>query len=458
MSESLTTTAASERRLAPGPKGSFLLGNLGAAREDPIKLFLGAAMEHGDLVRFRFGPRIGHLVRAPEFVRHVMQEHSKNYGKQTPGYRRVQYVLGQGLLTSEGDFWLRQRRIAQPGFHRQRIAGFGETFVRCTQELMVRWQEHVASGKPIDVLYEMMKLTLRVVALTLLSKDLEQDADAIGEAVSDILMNANERMTAMIDIPPHIPTRKNRRFNKFLRVLDDVVLGLIRERRKDTADRGDLLSMLMLAKDEETGETMTDGQLRDEVMTIFLAGHETTANALTWTLMLLSQHPGELRLAQEEVKKLGDRALTAADFPQLTRVRACIDEGMRLYPPAWMVARSVAADDTIGGYHIPGGSICFTSPYVSHRNPNVFDNPLGFDPARFLDGRSERWPRFAYFPFGGGPRLCIGNNFALLEASLILATMLQKVRLELVPGHDTSPEPSITLRPRHGMKMWVKPA
>ncbi len=446
-------------KTAPGPRGHPLLGSLPDARRDALSLFLNAANEYGDVVRFRFGPRIAHLARSPAAVRQAMQDKHEQYGKQTRGFDKVRLVLGDGLLTSEGAFWRRQRRIAQPAFHHKRIAAFGETMARCATDLADEWANYAGNGKPIDVLNEMMHLTLRIVSITLLSEDTSARADEVGRAITELLHSANERMTRVFDPPMQLPTRENRRFKENLRTLDSVVLSVIAERRKKPRETGDLLSLFMDIRDEETGERMDDQQLRDEVMTVYIAGHETTANALTWTLMLLSKHPAEARAVREELAAvLGGRAPTFADVPKLVRTRAAIDESMRLYPPAWIIGRSIDKEEEIEGYRMPKGTLLFLSPYVSHRNPKLFDNPEGFDPSRFLDGRVEKLPRFAYFPFGGGPRICIGNAFATTELVLVLATLCQRFRLDLVPGHDCTPEPSITLRPRSGMMMLVRNA
>jgi cytochrome P450 len=449
-------------RTAPGPRGDLLLGSLRAAREDPMHLFLSAAEKYGDIVRFRFGPRIAHLLVDPAHIKQVMQDNESSYGKNTPGFEKIRRVLGNGLLTSEGAFWRRQRRIMQPAFHHKRLHGFAEVMVRCTSELATAWAREAAAEKsntsaPLDVLHEMMTLTLRIVSLTLLSKDTADSADQIGAAMTNILVTANDRMTRIFDLPPSVPTRENRRFNRDLKVLDDVVLGMIAERRRTGEHQQDLLSMLMEARDEETGEGMDDQQLRDEVMTAFLAGHETTANALTWTLMLLSKHPAEERALREELAaELGGRTPGFADVPKLKRTRAVVDEAMRLYPPAWIIARSCEKDDLVGEVKLAKGTIVFVSPYVTQRSRARWQNPEGFDPQRFLEGRGEALPRFTFFPFGGGPRICIGNAFAITEAVLVLATLLQKVKLELEPGHDCTPQPSITLRPKHGMPMRAR--
>ena len=279
--------------VAPGPRGHPLLGSLPDVRRDPIRLFVDSFRRYGDVVRFRFGPMVAHLISAPAGVNHVLAENHRNYGKQTRGYRNLRYVLGNGLLTSEGDLWKRQRRIAQPAFHRQRIAGFGATMARTAREAAQSLSAR--RGQTIDLHHEMMRLTLRIVSETLLGSDPTDAADEVGAALSFLLSLANARSTRILDLPPLIPTRENRRFRRSLAALDAVVLKMIAERRRRPGDWGDLLSMLIEARDEETGEAMDDRQLRDEAMTIFLAGHETTANALTYTWVLLSRYPATLR-------------------------------------------------------------------------------------------------------------------------------------------------------------------
>jgi len=403
------------------------------------------------VVRFRFGPVVGHLVSSSEGVSHVLVENNKNYGKQTRGYRNLRYVLGNGLLTSEGETWKRQRRIAQPAFHRQRIAGFAATMVRAAEDATARLDSR--RGEELDLHHEMMRLTLRIVGETLLAYDPTDAADEVGAALGFLLTLANERTRRVFDLPPVVPTRENRRFRRALATLDTVVLRMIAERRKTTTDRGDLLSMLIGARDAETGESMDDRQLRDEAMTIFLAGHETTADALTFTWLLLSRYPAALReLRAELAEVLGGRNPTADDLPKLTLTRRILQEAMRLYPPAWIIGRSAKGPDEIGGYEIPARSIVFISPYVVHRHPGLWSDPVGFDPQRF----AREPPRGAYLPFGAGPRMCIGNGFASMEAELVLATMAQRVRFELVPGADVELDPSITLRPRHGVRMTVR--
>jgi cytochrome P450 len=443
--------------IAPGPVGHRLLGSLPAVRKDPIALFLDSARTYGDIARLRFGPRTGHIVSHPDYVKHVLQDNFRNYGKQTRGFQALRELLGQGLLTAEGDFWLKQRRTAQPAFHHQHIASFADTMGRVTGEMLDAWDRSPDPTVPVDVADLMMNLTMRIVGLTLLSRDVSGNAADVGQALNTILHLTMSHITRIVDIPRSWPTKRNRTFKSARATLDGIVLQIIADRRQAgaTAEK-DLLTMLMAAKDPETGEGMSDAQLRDEVMTIFLAGHETTANALTWTWYLLSKHPGIARQMEEEVDRvLSGRVPTLADLGQLTYTKQVLEESMRLYPPAWMIARSATGEDTIGGYHIPQGSIVFTSPYVTHRHPEFWPNPEGFDPDRFTAEQTAQRHKFAYFPFGGGPRLCIGREFALMEAHLIIAQVAQRYRLHLVAGHPVEPEPMVTLRPRHGLKMTL---
>ena len=301
-----------------------------------------------------------------------------------------------------------------------------------------------------------MALTLRIVSETLLGTDVTSATSTVGRALDVVIADVNRRVNQLVDVPPPFPTRTNRRFMDAMNVLDEVVLDMIRERRRAGLARDDLLQMLMDTRDADTGEGMSDDQLRDEVMTIFLAGHETTANALSWSLYLLGRSPEVARKLRAEVRHvLGDRPATFDDVPALRYTRQVLDEAMRLYPPAWMIARSPVEDTELGGYFLPARSLLLTSPWVVHRHPDFWTDPEGFDPERFAPEARREQHRFQYFPFGGGPRLCIGNNFATMEAQLILATLTQRWHLELVPGHPVIPEPLVTLRPRGGL--WVRP-
>jgi cytochrome P450 len=439
---------------APGPRTLSPLGSLGAWRRDPLDFLDRCFREHGDVVRFRFGPLAGVLLAHPDHVERVLVTHHRDYTKQTRGWRKMREFLGEGLITSEGSHWLRQRRIAQPAFHRQRIASFAGLMTRACVEELERWEPAARDGRPLDVAQAMMRLTLRIVGETLLSADVTGEADAVGRALAVVLHESIERMSnPLADLP--LPTPGNRRYKAAMAELDGVILGMIAERRRTGEDRGDLLSMLMLAVDEETGERMDDRQLRDEAMAIFLAGHETTANALSWTFHALSLSPAAERRLREEVGALGGRVPGLDDLPRLPYALAVVKEAMRLYPPVWVVSRHAERADAVGGFAVPRGAIVLVSPYVTHKHPAFWREPEAFRPERFLDGEADRQPRFAYFPFGGGPRQCIGNGFALMEAQLLLATIVQRYRLERLPERPVLAEPTITLRPKDGLPFRV---
>ncbi len=446
-------------QLAPSPReGDRLLGHLREGIGDPLTSFLRWRREVGDVVRVRLAGTTAHLLCHPRLVRAVLQERHREFVKPIQGRENMARMLGNGLLVSEGSFWLRQRRIAQPAFHKRRIDGFGEHIVSAASQLADEWALRARREEAFDVSNDMMHLTLRVVQETLLGTTSSQNADRIGESVSYVLGEVNRRFTRVIDPPEDWPTPANRRFRAAKAVLDDAVFDIIRQRRRDMdrgEDGGDLLSMLLAARDEDTGEGMDDTQLRDEVMTIFLAGHETTANALSWTFYLLGRHPHVARkLRQELTTVLGDRDPTAADYGRLAYAQQVFREAMRLYPPAWIMARAPLTDVEVDGYVLPAGSRVFLSPWVTHRHPDVWPDPEGFDPDRFADPKAI--DRFAFFPFGGGPRLCIGHGFAMMEGVLILATLARRFHLELVPGHTVTPQPLVTLRPREGVQVVAR--
>ena len=439
--------------LAPEPPGALpLLGHARAIAlgqgSKTLDKFVELRENHGDVVRLRFASLVVHLVSDPDLIRQVLHE-KNSYTKETRGIYKMRLVLGNGLVTSQGPSWLRNRRIAQPAFAKKRIAGFAETMAEASQDMVDGWQE----GETIDIHQEMMRVTLRIIASTMLSADVTNESDRVGEAVSYVVEDINRRLNSVLDVPQKIPTHKNRKFQKAMDTLDEVVLGTIEERRV-SEPKNDLLQMFMESVDTDTGETMDDAQLRDEVMTIFLAGHETTANALTWALYLLSKNPGVARSVREEVRRVaGEEPISAAHTRELDLTKRVLQEAMRLYPPVWMTARSPNTDVTLGGYHIPEGSLVLASPYVTHRHPDHWEDPEGFDPDRFLEENSKGRNRTAYFPFGGGPRICIGNHFAIMEAQIILGTILRDNRLDLVPGANIEMEPVVTLRPKDGMPM-----
>jgi len=423
-----------------------------------VGLLMRARRDHGDVVRLRLASTTAHLLCHPRGIRHVLQTHHTHYSKKTRGIAKLRAILGNGLLTNDGDSWLRQRRTMQPAFHRERIQGFGALMAGAASSQLDAWERRAGGGPlPLDVAREMMALTLRIVAEALFGADVGPVANEVGEALGVALHVTNQRVKRPYDLPSWLPTAGNLRFRRAMRVLDGVVATLIQKRRQGET-RDDLLSMLIEARDPETGEGMSDSQLRDEVMSLFLAGHETTANALTWTLYLLSQHGHEEeRLHAEVAGRLGDRPPTREDVPHLPFTTMVLHESMRLFPPAWLFGRSPIEDDEVDGYHIPAGSLVFLSPYVTHRHPDLWPDPDRFSPERFAPERIAALDRFAYFPFGGGPRLCIGSPFALLEMPIVLASVVQRFRLRLAPGAVVEEEPLVTLRPRHGMPMVLEP-
>ena len=441
-----------------------LLGALPRMREDPLALFLQAHALLGDVVRFKLFGLTAVQIADPALVERVLVTKQRAYAKQTRGYAVLRKMLGNGLVTSEGDFWLRQRRIAQPAFHRDVVASFADIMTRAGADMVARWRPRIDDGAPFDVAHEMMEVTLRIVGETLLSTDVTGQSDDVGAAVTTLLVQAMYRTTHPLLLPDAFPTRLNREFKAARAVLDRVVLGMIEARRlagppyRAADGRLDLLALLMGTVDEETGESMTNAQLRDEVMTVFLAGHETTANALAWTLHHLDlRRDVQAAVRAELARELQGRAPTLQDLPRLSLLGRVLKESMRLHPPVWMLARAALEDDVLGGFTVKRGTIVFTSQYLVHRHPRLWPDPERFDPDRFLVEDPAR-PKYAYFPFSGGPRKCIGDQFANMEALLLLAIVLQACTLTTVPGHPVVPHPSITLRPLHGLKMTASPA
>lgn len=438
--------------IAPGPRGHFLIGNLLAFRRDVLGLLLESQRLYGDVVRFRLGPHVIHLVCDPEHIKRVLVTHQSNYDKDTRSSAKIRAATGLGLLTSNGDFWLRQRRLTQPAFQARQLAGFFEIMTATTGALLERWQSHADTGGPLDIASEMMRLTCTIVGKALFGADVSPDMDVIEQAATVLMEHTYRRLQRIIDLPPNWPTPANLRFRWALRRLDDIVYRLIRERQKDGADRGDLLSLLLHRRDEETGQRMSEAEVRNETLTLLLSGHETTANSLAWTWYLLSRHPEAARQTRAEVLEvIGSRTPTLEDLARLEHTTRVFQESLRLYPPIWVMERRTVEQDEIGGYTIPAGSSVVICPYVTHRHPRYWDNPEGFDPDRFLPGSAHP----AYLPFGLGQRLCIGQNFAMMEAVLICAMVLRRFRLDLVPGFAVEPRPGITLRTRHGVLMTL---
>ena len=441
----------------PGPRGHFLFGSLLEIQRDPLSFILAIHRRYGDTVKVRLGPKTVYAVSHPQDVQHVLQENARNYRKGAH-YEVLKPVFGNGLMLSEGDFWLKQRRIVQPAFHRQRLGRFATTMTDLTAEMLQKWDASAERGRPIDVWRELVKLTLSIVCTTLFGVDISKEAEGIGEAHSFCLQHAEHRIVSLFAIPEAIPTPDNRKYRRSIGVIHSVIDRLIDERRASGQDTGDLLSTLAFARYEDTGDLMDRDQLRAEVITLFLNGHETVSDALGWSFYLLSKHPEvERKLHQELASALGGRTPTMDDLPKLQYTSWIIEESMRLYPPAWIIERDTIEADEVGGYHIPPKSTVVLTQWATHRHPDFWENPEGFDPERFSPERSAGRHRFAYFPFGGGPRLCVGNNFAMMEMTLVLAQIAQRYHLDLVSSHRVVMEPVITLRPKYGIVTSLRP-
>jgi cytochrome P450 len=445
---------------APGPRSRYPGELMLTLARDTLGVVRRMAA-HGDVSQFTVGPQRVFLATHPDLIRDVLVTHQRSFGKGR-ALERAKMLLGEGLLTSHGDFHLRQRRLAQPAFHRERVATYGAAMVDCSARRVARWRH----GVELDVAEEMMALTLAIVGRTLFDADVEREAPEIGQALTDALESVRVAVLPLSELLQYLPVPVTLRFNRAKRRLDETIYRIIAERRAAiaagaTEDRGDLLSMLLMAQDapehaSAAGDDgrMSDLQLRDEAMTIFLAGHETTANALTWTLYLLSQHPAvEARLHAELDEALGGRPPGAGDLAALPYARMVLAESMRLFPPAYVIGRRALEPYSLGGYHVPPRSLVLVSQYVTHRDPRWWPEPERFDPERFAADRVGDRPKFAYFPFGAGTRVCIGEQFAWMEGTLALATIAQRWRLRLAPDQVVDTKPMITLRPRFGMRM-----
>jgi cytochrome P450 len=435
----------------PGPKTLIPGGTLFAFRRDPIGFLMSAAHEFGDVAHFQAGSQQYFLVNNPEYIKDVLVTHHASF-KKGRGLERAKAMLGNGLLTSEGEFHHRQRRLAQPAFHRDRIARYAGMMVEYANRMQhERWRE----GETLDIAKEMMHLTLAIVGKTLFDTETEAEAEQVRQALSESMKRFNRFMLPFAEFLDRLPLPGNRRYREARDVLDSIIYRIINERRRSGQDTGDLLSMLLRAQDDEgDGGRMTDIQLRDEVITIFLAGHETTANTLTWTWHLLSEHPEiESRLHHELDIELADRLPTVEDLPHLRYTEMVITEALRLYPPAWIMGRRALRDYQLGPYVVPAGSIVIMSPYVIHHDDRYFPDPFRFDPDRWTPEARASRPQFWFFPFGGGPRRCIGEGFAWTEAIMVIATLAQRWNLRRLPGDPIALQPLITLRPRHGIRM-----
>ena len=450
-SSSIVTSARrAKRNFPPGPPNRLFAMLTGSLYQDPLGYFTELTKKYGDVWGMKIGNFHSFFINHPDLIEDVLVNKARLYHKGRI-LQANKYLFGEGLLTSEGDFWLRQRRLAQPAFHRERIAAYAATMADYTEQMVATWQ----GGEERDVHQEMMNLALRIVGKTLFDSDVTRDAKEVGDTL-DMLLKIASNFGRTVLVPLWVPTPKNLRAKAGVRRIEKIIYRIIAERRASGKDTGDLLSTLLQVQDEN-GTRMNDRQLRDETITLFLAGHETTASTLSWTWWLLAQNPAVERRFHEELHGvLGGRAPTMDDLPKLTYLGHVLTESLRLYPPAWGMARLAEEEHEIAGYAVKPGYGVAMAQWVVHRDARWFDAPLEFRPERWENGLAKQLPRFAYFPFGGGPRQCIGNTFALMEASVVLAAAGQKFRFALVPGHEAKPMASITMRPKSGIRMRLE--
>jgi cytochrome P450 len=441
---------------APHLPSRHPLGLLPDFRDDPLRVLERLAAV-GDLVHFRVLWMNAFFVNSPEAVKRILVDNADAYGKQTYAYDKLRVFIGNGLVTSEGEYWRRQRRIAQPAFHRRRLQDFGRTMSRMAEDMARTWEDKARRGEVVDVAHEMTRLTLRIVASTVLSIDV-LDEGRIEDDVTELLDFFTDTVTRVVPVHEILPTPRHRAHLRARTRLDSMIYDLIRRRRRTGEDREDLASMFMRTEDADTGERMSDAQLRDEIMTMFIAGHETTSNLLSWTWWLLSRHEGPLARLHRELDEVlpGGRAAEVDDLGTLAWTGQVLEESLRVRPPVPAMERSVMLDDVIDGYTLPAGTIVFFSQWTMHRHPHHWTDPDQFDPDRFAPGVGADRHRYAFFPFSGGARMCIGDAFARMEAKLVLATLARRFVLEPLPHVTAEPELGITLRIKGGLPCRIR--
>jgi len=450
----MTRTSSSPLKTIPGPRGYPLLGVMPEMVSDMLGLFTNTAREYGGIAQFKLLNKTYLLVTNPDYVKYILQDNYKNYvrGRSVETGR---VLLGNGLPLIDGDFWLRERRILQPAFHRERLEKLANVVTNVIDGFIQDWEAKSRTDQALDLDDEMMRLTLTVIIKSMFSAEIDDKIQSLSQAfnvASKFMLWRSQQMWAP---PLSVPIPRNVEYIQALKVLNDTIYPLIEDRRKNPKD--DLLGMMLEMHDANTGEGMSDQQARDEVVTLFFAGHETTAATMAWAFYLLSQHPEVEEQMRVEIKNvLNGRQPAFADLPKLVYLQQVINEVLRLYPSAYLFAREAVVDDLLDGYAIPANTLIFITPFVTHRDPKYWPDPERFDPDRFTAEQVARRPRHVYYPFGEGPHVCLGNNFALMEMQLILAMTLQRFRLRLLPNHPIAFKPEATLRPKYGMKMTIE--
>lgn len=453
MQAAKTSSRAKAPFLPPGPKGLPVVGSLFDYFKNILGFLTRISEDYGDVVYYKLGSRKMYLLNDPEDIKDVLITNNRNFEKSR-ALKRSKIILGEGLLTSEGEFHVKQRRTIQPVFHHKRIKSYGDVMAEYASRLGEDWK----NGTVVDIHKEMMKLTLYIVSKTIFDSDMESDSEEIGQCLTDLVTLFPVMIFPYSEYLDNLPLPANKRFFAAKDKLDSIIYGLIEERKANPGEKTDLLSMLLEAEDEEAGgQRMSDEQVRDEAMTLFLAGQESTANSLVWTWYLISSHPEVERKIHEEVDSvLGGRLPSLDDLGKLSYTQNVFKEALRLYPPAWALARHVKEDYEVGGYTIPAGADIFISQYVVHRDPRLYREPQRFIPERWEIEETKDLPRFAYFPFGGGPRRCIGEPFAWMEGVIIIATIASKWKMRVVPHQKVEPEPLITIRPKGGLRVILE--
>jgi len=411
--------------------------------------------EYGDVVCLGgFGSQKFYLVTHPRDIEHVWKTHHRNYVKGA-NFQLLRPLAGNGLFLNEGDSWRTQRKLLQPAFHLPRLTAMAETITASTAAMLERWQREMVPGTPFNLEHEMMDILVDISTRTLFGSEVAGDAETVHQTITTAFSILHRRVLSPIPLPWWVPFPSHVRFLRAVASLEEVVYRLIAERRRSGAEGNDVLSTLLSVRDE-AGEPMPDKQIRDEVITMLVAGHESTGTSLTWTLWLLSRYPVVARRVQDELMEvLGGRPPGFADLPRLPYLSMVLKESLRLYPPFWLLTRTPLADDELAGHRIPAGSILMFSPYVTHRRPDFWPNPEAFDPERFTPERSEGRPQFAYYPFGGGPRVCIGARLAEMQSMLVLASVLQRFDFHAVSGQRVEPAAMLSLRPKGGLWMTL---
>jgi len=438
--------------LPAGPKGLPVVGNALQFQRDPLAFMRRTQQQFGRMAHLRLGNETVVTFFRPEHVRYFLMEHPRNFIKPNLGNgANLKAFLGDGLLTTDGEFHRKQRRLVQPAFHKKRVEGYADVMVQFTQEMLETWQ----AGAEIDMAQSMQQLTLRIILKSLFNIDSPAQATTLGYAFNDVINNTRRRFSTLAKLERRLPLEKNRRREAGERTIDDFVYALIKQHRAEGQDVGDVLSMLLDAQDE--GNTMTDKQVHDQVLTFVAAGHETAQNTLSWTFYLLSQHPTVYKKLLAELQMvLAGRTPTVADLAKLPYLEWVINESWRYYPPAWLQGRRALEAFDLDGYHFPANTVALLSQWVTHNLPDIWGDPANFRPERWDPSSGQKVPQGAYFPFGGGPRMCIGMPFAEMETKLLVASILQRFTPRLVPGFPAVPQPRVTLRPKYGMHMILE--